>query len=287
MDEFAEISPAEAVDEMPEAPTEKPLGPVRRSMRAARENLTRSGTYAPLLTSLLFCLLVTFAWVVLAELLSLAQSLLYIYAQDVWSLILLEVVYYLLIAASFLAGVLPAWLARLRMAGRALAEIEIYPHDVLYYYTSRRRFGRTIVTGLFLVFEVAVPAFFFFLALLGGFAVCDYGFDFLYAGEWWAIALNYLIGALAMLLLLFLSGFYHSFAALVVGNERLPVWRAFFISLPNGARNLGKTFRFTLLSLWHLLLSLLTVGVAYFLWYSHHFLLSYLDFSKSVTSPRE
>lgn len=287
MEEFAKIPPVSTGEDAPEAVAEKPIDAVRRSMREAREILPRSGTYAPLLASLLFCLLVTFAWVVVVQLLSIAQTALYLYAQDVWSLILLEIGYYLLATLAFLMGVLPAWLARLRMAGRALAEKEIYPQDVLYFYTSRRRFARAIVTGLFVAFELAVPAFIFFLALLGGFALCDYGFNFLYAGEWWAIALNYLLGALVILLLLFLSGVWHAFAAIAVGNEELPLWRAFVISVANGARNLCKTFRFTLLSLWHLFLSLLTVGVAYLFWYSHHFLLSYLEFSKAVTAPRE
>ena len=84
-----------------------------------------------------------------------------------------------------------------------------------------------------------------------------------------------------------LSGVWTTFTALAVGNDKLPVLHALKIALRTGRARLGTLAVFTLHSLWHLLLSVATLGILYMYWYSHHYLLSYLRLSMAICSEKE
>ena len=201
------------------------------------------------------------------------------------ALALLEGAWMLLSALLFLAFVMPAWLGRLRLSGRLLSGDHPMAREVLYYYTSPRRMGRAILMGLFIAFEVMLPAVLSLGAFVGALALYNEVFVF-YLPDALAVILlifGFLMAIAITALLLFLSGLYLLSTAIAVGNESMPVWNTFTAALRFGKKNLIAIFLFSLRSLWHLVLSLCTFGVLFVFWYAHHYNLSYLRLSMALT----
>ena len=264
---------------------QQPTDTVRTSMREASDILKRRGNLALLTTTLLFCLLVTFTWFTVMQLVGLLFDFILLSVEAEQIAVLLEGIWMLLSALLFLAFVMPAWLGRLRLSGRLLSGAHPMAREVLYYYTSPRRMGRAILMGLFIAFEVMLPAVLSLGAFVGALALYNEVFVF-YLPDALAVILlifGFLMAIAITALLLFLSGFYLLSTAIAVGNESMPVWNTFTAALRFGKKNLIAIFLFSLRSLWHLVLSLCTFGVLFVFWYAHHYNLSYLRLSMALT----
>lgn len=262
-----------------------PADTVRASMREASDILKRRGNLALLTTTLLFCLLVTFTWFTVMQLVGLLFDFILLSAEAEQVASLLEGLWILLSALLFLVGVMPAWLGRLRLSGRLLSGDHPMAREVLYYYTSPRRMGRAILMGLFIAFEVMLPAVLSLGAFVGALALYNEVFVF-YLPDALAVILlifGFLMAIAITALLLFLSGLYLLSTAIAVGNESMPVWNTFTAALRFGKKNLIAIFLFSLRSLWHLVLSLCSFGVLFVFWYAHHYNLSYLRLSMALT----
>ena len=268
---------------------QRPIDAVRASMREASDILKRRGNLILMTTTFLLCLLITFTWFSVGQLLGFLLELVLPFISLPQAQKALEGLWLMLSALTFLAGVMPAWLGRLRLAGLLCTGEHPMAREVLYYYTSPRRWGRAILVGLFLAFEVMLPAVLSLGAFAGGLALYNEVFLF-YLPE--ALAVLLLLGGFLMALALsaaifLLCGLYLLFAAIAVGNEEMPVWNAFVVALGYGKRNLISIFLFSLHSLWHLVLSLCTFGVLLVFWYAHHYTLSYLRLSMALTKGED
>ena len=264
---------------------QSPADTVRASMREASDFLKRRGNLALLTTTLLFCLLVTFTWFTVMQLVGLLFDFILLSVEAEHAVALLEGLWMLLSALLFLAFVMPAWLGRLRLSGRLLLGDHPMAREVLYYYTSPRRMGRAILMGLFIAFEVMLPAVLSLGAFVGALALYNEVLGF-YLRDTLAVILLitcFLFAIAITALLLFLSGLYLLSTAIAVGNESMPVWNTFTAALRFGKKNLIAIFLFSLRSLWHLVLSLCSFGELFVFWCAHHVNLSYLRLTMALT----
>ena len=264
--------------------TERSRVTVSRAMTEASGILKKRGNLALLVTTFLFCLLVTFAWYTVIQLLSILFAIFTLGGVSTTVSLLLNVLYYVLSALLFFIGVMPAWLGRLRLAGRMCLGDTPMAREVLYYYTSFRRAVRAILTGLLLAFQVLLPAVLILGAFVGVFALYDHVL-WAYLDDGPAILLTVIgciLSAAVAVAILMLTGFYQLTTAIAVGDESRPVWSAFADAFRYGRRNPGAIFLFSLKSLWHLILSLCTFGVLFLFWYAHHYILSYLRLSMAL-----
>lgn len=65
--------------------------------------------------------------------------------------------------------------------------------------------------------------------------------------------------------------------ALAAGNDQLSLHRAFCLACKRGVPYTGAILRFWLCTLWHILLSALTLGVLWLLYYAHHTTVAYFE----------
>lgn len=262
--------------------------PVRRAMADASGDLKRRGILATLVSSLLFGLILTFAWVTVFQLLAVLVE----YAAMTASPALitaLEIGVYVISAILLVALVAPVWLGRLRLAGLVCTGGMPQIKEVLYYYTSFRRLGRAALITLVLLLQILLP-----VSLVAGgsvFLLWLYN-EVLFFAVSDGLAVVLLLFGFFVLLVLFvgtilLSGVWTLFAALAVGNESIPVFRALALALRVGGKRLGTLVLFSLRSLWHLFLCAVSFGILYLYWYSHHYLLSYLRLSMALCSEKE
>ena len=260
----------------------------RSAMCKASDDLKRRGALATMVSSLLFCLILTIAWFTVLQLLFIPVEYAALTAAPIL-ITVLEIGVYAVSAVLLIMLVVPAWLGRLRLAGLICTGGTPQVRDVLYFYTSPRRWGRAVQIALVLVLQLAFP-----VALISGgsvFLVWLYNEELIFAmNDVFAILL--VVFGFFLLFVLFLgsillSGVWTTFTALAVGNDKLPVLHALKIALRTGRARLGTLAVFTLHSLWHLLLSVVTLGILYMYWYSHHYLLSYLRLSMAICSEKE
>lgn len=247
--------------------------------------LCRGSVYTAMLASWLFCLLVgvavySFTRVILSLALLLPLSAT---AAEVVSLAVL-----LLLLALFVMLLMPLLLGRLRMAGLVLMGEEPIAAECLYYFTTRGRLLRAWRGGLVMAALVSLPVLCLFFLQQGIWQLYADVFTF-YFNE--LIALLLLLGTellcLAIAVLLFLAaGVFCTFPALLVGNEGLCVREALWLAIKQGRACKGKVFRFSLAALARLAVCLLLIGVPLLLWFSHHYLLTYLRFSMALC-PKE
>ena len=253
-----------------------------KTIRQDTALLMRKNNTLPCLTSaFLFCLLIAGAAYCLLEL------AVYITGTLVTSLtaaVIAEIVLIVCGVLLFLSTVMPLWLAKLRMAGLLWQEFEPMPQDIFYYFTSFSRYCRAWRTGAVAVLLFALPV----AAVIGLFS----GALHLYSEVLWVyfsapVAVLLLILLMAIVIsvgVLFFGGIYIAFAAVAVGNEQLKLRVAFVLAVRAGKRHVKEIFVFSLRSLLWLILSLLTVGVLFVLWFSHFYNLSYMRLSMALCS---
>lgn len=261
---------------------------VRRAMTAASDDLKRRGALAALVSALLFSLILSVAWLTAFQLLTVLVDYVALTAPAVLTAVL-EVGVYVVTAVLLVTLLLPVWLGRLRMAGLVCTGRVPQVREVLYYYTSHRLLGRAALIGLVLLLQVLLP-----ISLLAGgsvFLLWLYDEILFFAMATGPAILLMVLGFFVLLALfvgaILVSGVWTMFAAVAVGNEKMPVYRALALSLRVGRRHMGALTLFALRSLWHLLLSAVSFGVLYMYWYSHHYLLSYLRLSMALCSEKE
>ncbi|MBQ9801690.1 MAG: hypothetical protein IJW51_01285 [Clostridia bacterium] len=268
------------------ATTNRRSAPSRAAWREADAVLARPHALPSMLGALLLCLLVAFAVIGGTEFL-MYFSLLFVETYVINAII--DIGLFVLAVLAVVACLMPLWLGKLRMAGLWSAGDEPLAREVLYYFTSRSRYLRALRAGALTLLLLSLPALAVFLLFAGAWnlyvAVFDVHFGTLIAV---LLLLAALLAALALSVgVLFFGGIFFSFAALAVGNETLPVRRAFLLSVSCGKKNARVIFRFSLRALWQLLLSFLTVGVLWALWFSHRYNLAYLKLSMITSSEEE
>ena len=209
----------------------QPMQPKRfsragRAMQRASLHLSRGGAALALALTLLFSLLVAFCTYLFAVI---AAEVLY--GLTDLSANTVDLIYYVTMVLLFLALALPCFIGRIRMAGLSVAG-EAPPLSALfYYYTSPRRWGRSLLIGLIYPFCLLIPPLF-------------------------------------------------PAVALAVGQEHLGVFAA--LARATHLCRLRDVLAFLLRVLCHLLLSALTFGVLWILYYAHHTTLGYWEL---VTAP--
>ena len=258
-------------------------------LRALHKNtmqtLGEPHTLPTLTASFLLCLLVGMASYLFCRFLSLLAVLYLPHATaellQITAIPIFEVVLAVLL-------LLPLWLGRMRMAGLLLlAERPVYG-ACFYYFGTAARYFRAVGASAILALAYGLAG----LAVYGSFA----GAVSLYR----AVLLIYLprIAPLLLVLLLhvalaatagiiYLSGVFLPFAAIVVGNEELSTLAALARAVRVGRKHLGKSFLFSVRQLLWLALCLASVMVLYVLWYSHYFNLFYLRYSKALTEDAQ
>ena len=257
--------------------------------RDAAEILKRPGNLMLSVQALLFCVLLLFAWITAMQLLSFPFSYLLEQLDTIAAMLALEGLYYLAIGILFFVMVMPAWLGRARVMGMLAAGRAPMVREVLYYFTTPARYRRALLLSLVLAVQVLLPVLLCSLAFLGAFELYFQVFYF----EFSPLVSGLLLIAcllLAVVLcfgMLFLTGIFRMTAAVAIGNEELSVFGALRLSLKRGGRRLPTLFRFGMRAVWHLLLSLVTFGVLFVLWYAHHYMLSYMRLSMALCPKGE
>jgi len=258
---------------------EKQVGTVGKVMRKTSRLLTRSGILATMIASLLFCVLMAVAWLAVMQLLALLRTEIQLRLSSFGAILLLDGIYWLLGGVLFLLFVAPFFWGRLHLAGRVCLGESPLLREMLHYYTSWRRLGRSVLISLVLALELLIPL----TLVLGAFGLSF----FLYSAVFWELFLYEWVARLLLILCLVFSALFSLLVfmiasvfalstAFAVGNEELPLSRAVALAFRRGIGRFGSVCLFTLRSLWHLLLSLCTVGVLHLLWYGHHYIISYL-----------
>ena len=94
----------------------------------------------------------------------------------------------------------------------------------------------------------------------------------------------YVLAALLCVGYVFLAGIWLPCVALAVGNEELSVLRATGMGLCTGCRHLGSSFLFCCRAAWQLLLSALTIGVLWLLYYGQRTPVAYMTYVQHLTN---
>lgn len=267
----------------------RPKRAERVAMDEASDLLKRPGHFSLLVQTLLFCILLLFAWITATQLLTIPISYAVDHMDSFVGALILEGLYYLVAGILLFVMVMPAWLGRLRVAGRMCTGDTPVVREVLYYFTTPTRYRRALLLSLLLAVQVLLSVLLCSLAFLFSFELY---FQVIYfdfsptVGVLLLIAL--LIAATAISIgVLLLTGFFQMTAAIAIGNEEMTVFGALRLALRRGAHRLPTLFRFSLRSLWHLLLSLVTFGVLFVFWYAHHYMLSYMRLSMALCPKGE
>ncbi len=261
----------------------------RSAMQEASDILKQPGHLTLSIYTLLFCLLALFAWITATQLLVIPFDYLLSGMESVYAMLVLEGAYYLVIGAMFFLLVLPVWLGRMHVAGRMCTGDAPMVREVLYYFTSGARYRRALLISLVMVAMVLLPVLICAAAFLGAFELYFQIF-FFELPTLPAVGLLILMLLLALAFsvgVLFLTGFYQMTVAIALGNEELSVFAALALAVKRGKGRLLTLFLFTLRSLWHLFLSLVTFGVLFVLWYAHHYIISYLRLSMALCPKGE
>ncbi len=239
-----------------------------------------------LLFALLFCMLAFATSYALGELGAFVTIRL---SDPSYAIVLAEMVLALVLLFSVLSGVMPLWLGKLRMAGLLWQGKVPEQKEIFYYFTSRSRYFRAWRTGalttLLLLLPVTAVA-----ALFSGVANVYHSILTVYFTGPVAVLLCIVLAILAIAIgvaVWFFSGTHLAFAAVAVGNERLKLRQCFLLAARAGKRHIMEIFAFSLKSFLWLVLSLLTVGVLYVLWFSHYYNLSYMRLSMALCPKEE
>lgn len=245
--------------------------------------MQKRSTLPSLTFAFLFCLLIAAATYCLIEFAA------YVCGSLVTTVLAATIAKIILIVVGlilFLSAFMPLWLAKLRMAGLLWQGIEPSSKDVFYYFTSFSRYARAWRIGTVATLLLALPV----AAVIGLFAGAVNLYDavlWVYFSAPVAVLLFIILILIALVLsvaVLFVGGTCLAFAAVAVGNEQLRLRAAFALAIRAGKHHLMQVFVFSLKSLLWLLLSLLTVGVLFVLWFSHFYNLSYMRLSMALCS---
>ena len=254
-------------------PEKKKAALVGAASAAASKDLGQGAALLSLTLSWLFCLVAVFT----VYLLAVVQSGLFARFAPDFPTAAADGLCYVLIGVLAVFFVLPLFVGRLRMAGMIATGGDPLPKAVFYYFSFPRAYGRGLAVGLVYLLSLALPVAPVTGAVIGAFALYNKVFS---------VRLSLVVAVLLLILLLllcvglallclYLSGLHFAAAALAAGNEDLSVLRAFRAAFACGRRRCGTVFLFLMDRAWRLILSLLTVGVLWILYYAHQTTLAY------------
>ena len=258
-------------------PPKRVAGKTFTAMRDARAILFKKDVLGFMISSFLALFLVFFGWLFVfsaaAAFIDYCAGFLLPVAAFV-----VDIIFLCLYWGAFFFGVMPVLLGRLRLVGLVAADRSPMLHEIFYYFTSPQRYRRALLIGALLALGIALPVA---LSVAAFYLSTLVYYDFLIFELSWWIATLIFIGLLVAsfvcsLLFFFVCGGYLCAVGVAIGNEGLLVREALALSCGAGYRSLWQSFLFLLCSLWRLLLSLLTLGVLYVFYYSHHITLSYM-----------
>ena len=256
----------------------------RTAARQASALLRREGNTAFLTMTLLFALLVTFAWLTLF---GTAEVFINTFLGDgttyttyFWLMLLTDTLRWL----CFILLVLPVFVGRWRAVGLVASGVRPQPIAALYYFSSWQRYRRAVGVGLQVLFGTILP-----IVFCGGL----FYFSFmLYREVFWVefftpfavlLLMLCLVASLLLSALLFIAtASYALLPAVMIGNEELSYRDAWNLAVSKGWRGLGAVVKFRLLTLWHVLLSVLGFGIPFVVYYAHHITLSYMRLAMAL-----
>ena len=263
--------------------------PPRRVARAeAAAVLQREGTLARMIAAWLLCLMSFFALMFVIQLFDvLAVQTDRLPGGEFDSDILFFVLRLLLWAAGLMFLIFPLWLGKLRLAGLMLDGGMPEMWEQLHFFGSLRLHWRAVRIWAVLTIQLLVPVVLVAGAYYGAFCIYEEMQGIMQGGTAVVALISGMVVATALaVLVLFWSGVWVLFAAVAVGNEKMPLTDAMRVAL-RGRHHLGEIFLFNLCTLWQLFLSLITVGVLFVLRYSHSISLSYLRLAKALCPKGE
>ena len=252
---------------------------------AASADLGRGGALLSLTLAWLFCLVAVFT----VYLLAVVQSGLFARFAPAFPTAAADGLCYALIGVLAVFFVLPLFVGRVRMAGMIATGADPLPKAVFYYFSSPRAYGRGLAAGLLYLLSLALPIAPVTGAVIGAFALYDHVFSArlpLVVAVLLLVLLLLLCVGLA-LLCLYLSGLHFAAVALFVGNGELSLPRALRAAFACGRRRCGTVFLFWMDRAWRLILSLLTVGVLWVVYYAHQTALAYWHLTVALRREAE
>lgn len=261
----------QAMPECPASATRTRRELVRNAEKEAAGRLGERGALAPLLIAFLFFLVTAvFCGVIYSVLSVFCARLGAPEAADTACL-----VFAVLLFAVF--G-MPAFFGRMRLSGLTLLGENVAAREVLHYYTSPRLFGRSLLLSIAYLVSLFAP----YAVTAGGIVGSVRLFEKVLLPEMNAVpatgvllfcfVISLVLGALTFLvcgLILFAPG-------IAVGNEELPLPDVFRRAVAMGKKHILTVCIYRLRSIVFILLSLLTVGVLYVLYFAHRIQLTYL-----------
>lgn len=243
----------------------------RSAEREALARLSRRGALVPLIVAFLFFLLITVGCVVVYS--TFSSFLAYWNAPDV--------LYALLAACAallFFVLCMPAYFGRMRMSGLTLIGEEFTVRELLHYYTSPRLLLRSLRLSLFYLIAIFAP----YAVAAGGVVASFFLFENIMLVELDVImatgiflaccTVSLFLGALTFLA----AGLVILAPAIAVGNEALSVRAALRYAFSIGKSHVFVICIYRVRSIVFFLLSLLTVGVLYVLYFAHRIQMTYL-----------
>lgn len=244
---------------------------VRDAERKAARRLGDRGALVPLMMAFLLFVLTAVSFGVLYSVLSVVCA-------QFGAPAAVDTVCLVLICFLFLVFGMPLYLGRMRLSGLTLLGEEPAAREVLHDYTSALLFWRSALLSLVHLLALFAP----YAVAAGGVAGSVFLFENLFLPELdtgFAMGLFFLccvfslaLGALAFLV----SGLVFFAAGIAVGNEELPLFEVFRRAAAMGKRQMLTICVFRVRSIVFVLLSLLTVGVLYVLYFAHRIQMTYL-----------
>ena len=256
----------------------------RAANRQAIALLRRQGNIPFMIVTLLFALVVTFSWLTLFGLVETAVAF---FQGD-------EIAYHVFFVTELLIGlfrwliffalVVPAWLGRWRVAGLVALGKRPPLFEAFHYFTSWQRYFRAVQIGLQFVFCTLLPMAIgvgaFVLSFLLYRDVFDIEFDAPFAVL--LLVLCLLFSLLLTALMLVITCGWATVTAVAIGNESLSWHEVWHIACGCGRQRFGAILGFRLRVILLLLLSVLTLGIAFVAYYAHHTILSYMRLSMAL-----
>lgn len=252
---------------------------VRASFHAAAGVLSQGHSLLTMLLGSLFCLMSAFAaylfWGMLGYVLSGIAGL------SPWAVGICGLVF---VGVLLLFLLLPLFLGRVRLGGLLASGEEPLVKEMFYYFTSGTRYLRALWVGTVYFLCFALPL----MLCAGAFVLSFWLYEnvfLLEATQGVALLLLLLCDLLCValcVLCLYFSALYFNVVALLVGNEGMSLGGALCLAFVKGWRHRGSIYRFLLVTLWHILLGVLTLGVLWLLYYAHHTTISYFHLCISL-----
>ena len=260
-------------------PKPSKTAPVRAFFRESAALLGKGSNLLHMILSMLFCGVLAYTVYLMSAVLG---EVLYTAARLPIDTVDSVVLLWILLGICLL--LLPLLVGRMRMAGMIAAGQEVVLIDLFYYFSTGKRYRRGVLLGILYTLSIAAPLT--LAAVPFGIVTYLYGNVLLYEMHVLLAMLVvmplYFLCALLGIFFLFLAGIWLPGVAIGIGNETVNPFHAFGLGIRAGCAHLGTCFRFSFRVLLRALLSLVTVGVLWLIWYGPLTCVSYMCFSEKI-----